>query len=210
MDAKAHLARPSTEHYFKRGEQYPFELTQGARPMREKPAPQRQDIGTQIKPVPARVLVDRINEMHDMIARRAYEIFESRGRADGHVLEDWVQSESELLYSCSHDVKESAEAFVLDAELPGTFTADQINFSVEPRRLIISGERELNVLCGDSKGTHSELRPQRILRMHNLPVDVDPSQTVAMLKGETLEIVMPKVTVANRPDIKAEAAAAGG
>jgi HSP20 family molecular chaperone IbpA len=178
--------------------------------MREKPAPQRQDIGTQIKPVPARVLVDRINEMHDMIARRAYEIFESRGRADGHVLEDWVQSESELLYSCSHDVKESAEAFVLDAELPGTFTADQINFSVEPRRLIISGERELNVLCGDSKGTHSELRPQRILRMHNLPVDVDPSQTVAMLKGETLEIVMPKVTVANRPDIKAEAAAAGG
>ena len=66
------------------------------------------------------------------------------------------------------------------------------------------------MLCGDSKGTHSELRPQRILRMHDLPVDVDPSKAIAMLKGETLEIIMPKVTAANRPGIKAEAVASGG
>lgn len=178
--------------------------------MKEKLVLQRNDIGTKLKPVPAHVLVDRINEVHDMIARRAYEIFESRGRADGRVLEDWVQAESELLYSCSHDVRESAEAIILHAEIPGTFTADQINFSVEPRRVVISGEREINVLCGDSKGTHSELRPQRILRMHDLPADVDPSKTVATLKGETLEIVMPKVAVANRPGIRAEAVAVGG
>jgi HSP20 family molecular chaperone IbpA len=178
--------------------------------MKEKLAPQRHGVGTQVEPVPAQVLIDRIDEIHELIARRAYEIFESRGRADGHVLEDWVQAESELLYSCSHDVRESAEAIILHAEIPGTFTADQINFSVEPRRLIVSGERGINVLCGDSKGTHSELRPQRILRMHDLPVDVDPSKTIAMLKGETLEIIMPKATVANRPGIKAEAVASGG
>lgn len=65
--------------------------------MRDKLAPQRHDLGTQIKPVPAHVLVDRINAVHDMIARRAYEIFESRGRADGHVLEDWEQAESETV-----------------------------------------------------------------------------------------------------------------
>ena len=133
-----------------------------------------------------------------------------RGRADGHVLEDWVQAESELLYSCSHDVKESVEAILLRAEIPGSFTADQINFSVEPRRLIISGEREISVLCGDSKGTHSEMRLQRILRIHDLPADVDPSKTVATLRGVTLEIVMPKATVANRPGINAHGMAAGG
>jgi HSP20 family molecular chaperone IbpA len=167
--------------------------------MKEKLAPQRHDVGTKVEPVPAHVLVDRVKDVHELIARRAYEIFESRGRADGHVLEDWVQAESELLYSCSHDVKESAGAIILRAEIPGSFTADQINFSVEPRRLIISCEKEMNVLCGDSKGTHSELRPQRILRIHDLPVDVDPSKTVATLKGETLEIVMPKVTVVVLP-----------
>jgi hypothetical protein len=32
---------------------------------------------------------------HERIARRAYEIYESRGRADGHADYEWVQSASE-------------------------------------------------------------------------------------------------------------------
>jgi hypothetical protein len=32
----------------------------------------------------------------DAIARRAYEIYESRGRADGYDVEDWLQAEREL------------------------------------------------------------------------------------------------------------------
>jgi hypothetical protein len=28
---------------------------------------------------------------------RAYELYEERGRADGHALEDWVQAECEIL-----------------------------------------------------------------------------------------------------------------
>lgn len=33
---------------------------------------------------------------HDMIARRAYEIWESRGRVDGYAQQDWEQAEREL------------------------------------------------------------------------------------------------------------------
>jgi hypothetical protein len=33
----------------------------------------------------------------DQIARRAYEIYESRGRADGAQLEDWLAAERQLL-----------------------------------------------------------------------------------------------------------------
>jgi Protein of unknown function (DUF2934) len=33
---------------------------------------------------------------HDEIARRAYEIFEERGRLHGHDLDDWLQAEREL------------------------------------------------------------------------------------------------------------------
>ena len=36
-------------------------------------------------------------EIRDLIARRAYEIYESRGRQDGHDLENWLRAESELL-----------------------------------------------------------------------------------------------------------------
>jgi hypothetical protein len=33
---------------------------------------------------------------HDDIARRAYQIYEQRGAADGHDVEDWCQAELEL------------------------------------------------------------------------------------------------------------------
>lgn len=32
----------------------------------------------------------------EQIARRAYELFVARGRAEGHDLEDWLQAEREL------------------------------------------------------------------------------------------------------------------
>lgn len=35
---------------------------------------------------------------HEQIRGRAYEIYEQRGREDGHDLEDWLQAESELLH----------------------------------------------------------------------------------------------------------------
>jgi len=38
-------------------------------------------------------------ELEDAIRRRAYEIYEQRGRADGFELDDWVQAEAEVLDS---------------------------------------------------------------------------------------------------------------
>ncbi len=32
----------------------------------------------------------------DLIRRRAYEIFEERGRQSGHDVEDWIQAEREI------------------------------------------------------------------------------------------------------------------
>jgi hypothetical protein len=38
-------------------------------------------------------------EVESAIRRRAYEIYEQRGRADGFELEDWMQAEGEILGS---------------------------------------------------------------------------------------------------------------
>jgi hypothetical protein len=35
-------------------------------------------------------------ELAEKIRRRAYELYESRGREDGHDREDWLQAEAEL------------------------------------------------------------------------------------------------------------------
>jgi len=37
-----------------------------------------------------------IGELQDKIRRRAYELYEQRGRNDGYELDDWLQAESEI------------------------------------------------------------------------------------------------------------------
>lgn len=38
-------------------------------------------------------------ELQEQIRRRAYELYEQRGREDGRQLDDWLQAESELTQS---------------------------------------------------------------------------------------------------------------
>lgn len=37
------------------------------------------------------------NEQMDAIRSRAYELFEDRGREDGHALEDWLMAREEVM-----------------------------------------------------------------------------------------------------------------
>lgn len=176
--------------------------------MKEQPAP-RREATTPVKLVAADALLNRKNEIHNMIAHRAFELFESHGSVHGHDMDDWIEAEVEVLHPYRHDLKESDGALVFKAGLPCSFTVDQLNVSVEPRRLMVSGERESDVICGGDEPAHTEKRTQRIFRMEELPVDVDPSRSTARLKGETLEIVMPKVAAANKPSGKSKTASSG-
>jgi Protein of unknown function (DUF2934) len=41
-------------------------------------------------------LTESTIELQEQIRRRAYELYEQRGRDDGRELEDWLQAESEV------------------------------------------------------------------------------------------------------------------
>jgi HSP20 family molecular chaperone IbpA len=177
--------------------------------MRERSAVQQREAGIPVQLITADILHNRKAELDLMIARRAFELFEGRGGDHGHDVDDWITAELELLRPYRHYLKESTEAVVFHADLPCSFTPDQFNISVEPRRLMVSGERELEVTCVGDFPTRVEKRTQRIFRMEELPVDVDPSETIATLKGEQLEIMMPKVIPVSTPRGKTQAASSG-
>ncbi|MCI0656091.1 MAG: DUF2934 domain-containing protein [Acidobacteria bacterium] len=42
-------------------------------------------------------------KLHELIARRAYELYESRGCEDGHECEDWLEAEKQLLIELEAD-----------------------------------------------------------------------------------------------------------
>jgi hypothetical protein len=51
----------------------------------------------QAKPAPqTNQITQSTSEIQEQIRRRAYELYEQRGRDDGHELDDWLLAESEL------------------------------------------------------------------------------------------------------------------
>src|ERR1700740_2607770 len=81
-------------------------------------------------------------ELMESIASSAYEIFESKGRARGHELENWFEAESELFERTPVDVKESPEGVTVLADVR-RFAPKELEVDLEPRRGTIIGKHPI-------------------------------------------------------------------
>src|SRR6185437_4668627 len=70
------------------------------------------------------------------VERRAFDLFEKRGRQVGHELEDWFQAESELLGSLTAELTEKNGAYEIGITLPG-FEAKNIEVTAGPNEVIV-------------------------------------------------------------------------
>jgi len=154
-----------------------------------------------MKLLPGSDLFDRIQELSNSIARRAFEIFEGRGRAMGHDLEDWLRAESEFLHPVHLDIAESDDALTVHAEVPG-FSAKELEVGVEPHRLTISGKRETSEERTSKKTIYTEQCLNQIFRAIDLPAEVDSSKVTATLKDGVLELSMPKAAKAQKVQVE--------
>ena len=84
---------------------------------------------------------EQINEFTQVIAARAYEIYESRGREEGHALEDWSRAESELRCMVPVGILEGPERLEVNVRLLGCL-CHEIEACLEPRRLLIRAQKE--------------------------------------------------------------------
>lgn len=148
---------------------------------------------------------DGIKEMFDSLAQRAFSIFESNGRLFGNDLADWSQAERELFHPASLDVSESDNSFEVRAEVPG-FEPRQLEINFEGRRLTISGKREKHEERKDKRSIYSESSSDQILRVVDLPADVNPAAARASLKDGILAIEIPKAVSARKISIAPRAA----
>src|SRR2546422_638385 len=135
------------------------------------------------KLVPAADLVKRLQELHESIARRAYESFESKGRTCGRDLEDWLQAESEFLHPVHVDVADSDSGLTIRAEVPASFRAENLMVGVEARRLTIAGKREAEEERRNEKTIYRESCSDEILRVIDLPAEVVAGRVAATLTG---------------------------
>jgi HSP20 family protein len=147
---------------------------------------------------------DRIPQIYDSIARRAFEIFDNNGRWLGHDLEDWFRAESELLHPVHLEMAESEDNLTVRAEVPG-FSTKELEISVEPRKLTILGKHEAQEESKKGKTIYSERCAREILRVVDLPAEVDGLKVSAILKDGVLNIELPKAAHAKTVRIEPRA-----
>ncbi len=90
-------------------------------------------------------------------------------------------------------LEETDEEIRVHAELPG-FTSSDIEVSVEPRRVIITGKRESQEVDKQGDAVYTEQCSDEIFRTLDLPAEVDVMKVTATLKDGVLNVQLPKVT----------------
>jgi HSP20 family protein len=171
---------------------------QQAAPLAPKPA-------AAVAPAPTNP-VDQMQALYNSIARRAFQIFEGKGGIFGRDWDDWFQAEAEVLHPVHIDVVDAGESLKVRAEVPG-FTIQDLDVSVEPERLTITGKRETKEEH-EQKGkvVYCERCADEILRVIDLPAAVDAAKVTATLKDGVLHLEMPKAAPAKKIKIEPKAA----
>ncbi|HKA22811.1 MAG TPA: Hsp20 family protein [Blastocatellia bacterium] len=142
----------------------------------------------------------KLRDLEEAIARRAFELFERRGCEHEQDLADWVRAESEMLQSLAIKVSEYRDRLAVKVELPG-FSAEEIEVSAEPRRLIISGgttptDKEAgNTFLREIVANSTGILTKHIFRLLDLPVAIDVNKVGATLTGGILNVTLPRLVV---------------
>jgi HSP20 family protein len=152
-----------------------------------------------VKPKSFNSFWDEVNATFGKIEKRAYELFEGRGRENGHDLDDWFKAESELLRPMPVEINENDNALVIKAEVPG-FKAEDLNVSLEPTCLIIKGKLEEATEKTVDKTVYSESQSKETFRKVPLPFEVNPDAGEAFLRDGVLEIKAPKAPGAKQTE----------
>jgi hypothetical protein len=134
---------------------------------------------------------DCTERIAEIVARRAFQISEARGFAPGHEMEDWKGAESELVNPICGGWTVANDRIVVTATA-SLFKEGPIEICVEPRRLAIFGKQRTstgnNMLTGDPYNTQEK----EIVRILDLPVEIDPSRATARFDHCMLEMSLPK------------------
>lgn len=123
------------------------------------------------------------------IARRANEIFESRGATGWHELEDWRQAESEVRSNFCFGLTTSIDA-VLVAFNAASFETDSLELWVAPRQITLCGKPlRTKVLASGSAPSYRGT----VFRVIVLPAVIDPKGVFSHWKSSFLELHLPIV-----------------
>jgi HSP20 family protein len=140
-----------------------------------------------IKKTQRDLFFDELKQMQDRIMHRAYDLFETRGKAFGRDVEHWLAAERELIWKPSVELTEKENEFSLRIAVPGVDPRD-IDIEVTPEYLLVKAETRHE--HGKDKGhVHiCEFESGNLFRSIRFPKTINPDKVKAEFKNGELQV----------------------
>lgn len=137
---------------------------------------------------------EQLDEFSEVIAARAYERYEWRGREDGHALEDWCSAEAEVGRLVPVGIFEHPEELEINVRLLGC-RGQEIEACLEARRLFVRARKGAEEGRTSGADNDAERHFNGIFLALDLPAQVDPENAKASFENGDLCLTLPKVLV---------------
>jgi HSP20 family protein len=137
-------------------------------------------------------IFEQIEKRLEAVGRRAFDLFEKRGRESGHELDDWFQAEHELFGWPVAELAEKNGAYAIGITLPG-FDAKDIEITATPNELIVHAANANEKKTEKDNVLWTEFGSSDVYRRFDLPVAINVDQVTAKLDNGMLQISAPKI-----------------
>ena len=140
-------------------------------------------------------IFEEFGQLADRIRKRAFSLFDGRGRRPGHALDDWLRAEREICWPAA-ELSERDDEYNLEVALAG-FEPGDIEITATPSELIVKASHESKRKKKEkregAKVRWSEFRSEDVYRHVELPKAVDVDRISANFENGLLRIMAPKV-----------------
>lgn len=134
-------------------------------------------------------IVDQLEQLHQRVARRAYDLFLGRG-GWGDAFGDWFHAEQELVSKPAVELREQNGAFTIEAALPGV-DAKNITVDITPQDVVIKAST-VHKHTEDRGQVHlCDFTAGEFFRSLSFPKAVDTTKTKADYQNGMLKITAP-------------------
>jgi len=143
---------------------------------------------------------DEIAKRLEAVQRRAFELFEKRGREDGHELEDWFKAEQELFGSAAAELTEKNGVYEIGVTLPG-FEAKDVEVTATPAEVVIHAATQKEKKSEKDNVLWTEFGSDDVYRRFQVPNAINVDQVTAKLDNGLLRVIAPKIANAKEPQM---------
>jgi HSP20 family protein len=133
-----------------------------------------------------------IAKRFEAIGRRAFDLFEKRGRELGHDLEDWLNAEHELGWPAA-ELSEKDGAYEIQIALPG-FEPKEVEVTATPSEIVVHAATKQEKKGEKDNVLWTEFGSSDVYRRFEVPNSINVDKVTANIENGLLHIKAAQVS----------------